>query len=51
MQVFITNTTSQGWDGTINGNPAQIGGYVYVVKYGNLSGTLREKRGMVTVVR
>ncbi len=51
MQVFFTNTISQGWDGAINGNPAQIGGYVYVVKYGNPSGAVREKRGMVTVVR
>ncbi len=51
MQVFFSNDISKGWDGTINGNPAQIGGYVYVVKYGNPSGAVREKRGMVTVVR
>ncbi len=51
MQVFFTNNVKQGWDGTINGNPAQISGYVYVVKYGNPSGAVREKRGMVTVVR
>jgi gliding motility-associated-like protein len=50
-QVFFTNDVTQGWDGTINGSPAQIGGYVYVVKYGNPSGAEREKRGMVTVVR
>ncbi len=51
QQVFFSNDISQGWDGTITGNPAQIGGYVYVVKYGNPSGAVREKRGMVTVVR
>ncbi len=50
-QVFFTNDVKQGWDGTINGSPAQIGGYVYVVKYGNPSGAEREKRGMVIVVR
>ncbi len=50
-QVFFSNDISKGWDGTLNGNPAQIGGYVYVVKYGNPSGAVREKRGMVTVVR
>jgi gliding motility-associated-like protein len=50
-QVFFTNDVTQGWDGTINGSPAQIGGYVYVVKYGNPSGAEREKRGMVMVVR
>ncbi len=50
-QVFFTNDVKQGWDGYINGNPAQIGGYVYVVKYGNPSGAEREKRGMVMVVR
>ncbi len=38
-------------DGTIHESPAQIGGYVYIVKYGNPSGVVREKRGMVTVVR
>ncbi len=51
QQVFFTNDISLGWDGTINGNPAQIGGYVYVLKYGNPSGAEREKRGLVTVVR
>ena len=50
-QVFFTNDVTHGWDGTINGSPAQIGGYVYVVKYGNPSGAEREKRGMVMVVR
>ena len=41
----------QGWDGTINGNPAQVGSYAYILKYGNPSGAVREKRGMVTLVR
>jgi len=50
-QVFFTSDIKQGWDGTINGSPAQIGGYVYVLKYGNPSGAEREKRGMVMVVR
>jgi gliding motility-associated-like protein len=51
MQLFFSNDVSKGWDGTINGSPVQIGGYVYVVKYGNPSGAVREKRGMVMVVR
>ncbi len=51
QQVFFINNIQHGWDGTIYGNPAQIGGYVYVVKYGNPSGVVREKRGMVIVVR
>jgi len=50
-QVFFTKDVKGGWDGTINGNPAQIGGYVYVLKYGNPTGVEGEKRGMVTVVR
>jgi gliding motility-associated-like protein len=50
-QVFFTDDVTQGWDGTINGNPAQIGGYVYFVKHGNPSGAEREKRGMVMLVR
>lgn len=51
MQVFFTNDVTRGWDGNIKDNPAKIGGYVYVVKYGNPSGTEREKRGMVMLVR
>jgi gliding motility-associated-like protein len=51
MQVFFSNDVSKGWDGNINGNPAQLGAYSYVLKYGNPSGAVREKRGMVTVVR
>jgi len=50
-QVFFTNDVKFGWDGNINGSPAQIGGYAYVLKYGNPSGAVREKRGMVTLVR
>jgi len=50
-QVFFTNDIAHGWDGRINGNPAQIGGYVYTLKYSYPSGETREKRGMVTVVR
>jgi len=51
MQVFFTNDINNGWDGTINGSPAQIGGYLYILKYANSSGAEREKRGMVTLVR
>lgn len=50
-QVFFTNDINIGWDGKINGSPAQIGGYAYLVRYGNPSGEVREKRGMVTLVR
>jgi gliding motility-associated-like protein len=50
-QVYYTNDVKQGWDGKIEGSPAQIGGYVYVLKYGNSAGAVREIRGMVTLVR
>jgi gliding motility-associated-like protein len=51
MKVFYTNNVTKGWDGKINGNPAQSGAYTYVVKYGNPSGKVREERGMITLVR
>jgi gliding motility-associated-like protein len=51
QQVFFSNNVLKGWDGTIKGSPAQLGSYSYVLKYGNPSGAVREKRGMVVVVR
>ena len=50
-QVYFTNDVTQGWDGTIDGAAAPVGTYVYYVKYSNTSGVVREKRGMVVLVR
>ena len=50
-QVYFTNDVTQGWDGTIDGAAAPVGTYVYYVKYSNTSDAVREKRGMVVLVR
>ncbi len=50
-QVYFTNDVTQGWDGTIDGATAPVGTYVYYVKYSNTSDVVREKRGMVVLVR
>ncbi|MFZ4548268.1 MAG: gliding motility-associated C-terminal domain-containing protein, partial [Bacteroidales bacterium] len=50
-QVYFTNDVTQGWDGTIDGAAAPVGTYVYYVKYSNTSGAVREKRGMVVLVK
>jgi gliding motility-associated-like protein len=50
-QVYFTNDVTQGWDGTMDGAAAPVGTYVYYVKYSNTSGAVREKRGMVVLVR
>ncbi len=50
-QVYFTNDVTQGWDGIIDGAAAPVGTYVYYVKYSNTSGAVREKRGMVVLVR
>lgn len=31
--IFETSDKSKGWDGTVKGTPASMGGYVYIVKY------------------
>ena len=50
-QVYFTNDVTQGWDSNINGATVPINGYVYYLKYGNTLEALREKMGMVTLVR
>lgn len=50
--VFTTTTFSKGWDGTISGQPAETGVYVWVVKaVDELSGTTLSDRGTVAVIR
>ena len=50
QQVFYTTDLTNGWDGRINGAAQQTGEYVYLVRYGNPSGVIREKKGTFTLV-
>lgn len=51
MLVLSTNNLNKGWDGTVKGVAAPLGVYTYLIRYGNPSGAVREKRGVVTLVR
>ncbi len=56
QKIFNTTDNNIGWNGTINGEPAPAGVYVWVVKYSdfgesNEAGTVVTKKGTVTLVR
>jgi gliding motility-associated-like protein len=50
-EIFLTNDTQVGWDGTYKGQPVQGGVYVYLVKMIGSDGTKIERRGTVTLIR
>lgn len=49
--VYESKNISDGWDGTINGKPADLATYVYLVNGYCSSGQEVEKSGNVTLVR
>jgi gliding motility-associated-like protein len=51
MTVFETKDTNEGWNGTINGEPAKPGVYVYCIRYRESEGKVVEKYGTVTLLR
>lgn len=50
-QVFETNVPSKGWDGTINGKPAEADVYYYLIKLTLPDGTPKVLKGNVTLIR
>jgi gliding motility-associated-like protein len=50
-EIFTTNDPTKGWDGKYQGKDAQVGNYVYHVKYINGIGELTEKTDLVSLVR
>lgn len=50
-EVFATSDVSKGWDGKINGEPADVGTYAYVILGYDLDNASIEQYGNVTVVR
>lgn len=51
-QVFSISDYHDGWDGTINGIPAETGVYIYYLKYfTNITETYHEKKGYITLLR
>ncbi len=49
--VFETSTLSATWDGTLKGDPAPAGTYVWMVQGTDYSGRLFNRKGTVTLIR
>ena len=50
-QVFATNDINQSWDATHNGTPLPQGTYVWIAKFSDTEGNLRQEKGTVTIIR
>lgn len=50
-KVFDGDGQYRGWDGTVKGQPAATGAYVYFVTYTDPQGRQQERRGSVTLLR
>lgn len=50
-KIYETGNSTQGWDGTIKGQPAPQGLYSYTVSYENPAGDQLKIRGLVTLIR
>ena len=49
--LFRTNNTKTGWDGSSNGTELPQGTYSYIVRLGQLSGGLIERKGVLMLLR
>ncbi len=50
-KVFETQNPHVGWDGKINGKPAEEGVYVYFITYKNFNDFVYNKKGHVTLIK
>lgn len=51
QQVFVSTQKNEGWDGTIKGQLAENGSYVYLVQYKNNNNETKLYKGTVTLLR
>jgi gliding motility-associated-like protein len=51
MLLYNTNKIGSGWDGSYNGKPQAVGGYVWMVQGTDYTGKLVTKKGTVVLVR
>lgn len=49
--IFSTTDAVTGWDGSVNGQPAPIGGYVYRINYNSGNGAPVSLSGSLTLIR
>jgi gliding motility-associated-like protein len=51
VQIYNTSQPLQGWDGTFNGTPQEVGAYFYYLKFTGPQGKKYFYKGDVTLVR
>ena len=49
--VFRTTNITSGWNGTYKGKPQPSGGYVYLIRFTDISGEIKTKSGTVLLIR
>jgi gliding motility-associated-like protein len=49
--IYSTTQMGSGWDGTYNGKPQGVGGYVWTVEGTDYTGKLVSKKGTVVLIR
>jgi hypothetical protein len=49
--VYSTSTIGKGWDGTLNGTPQNVGGYVWMVQGTDYAGNIISKKGTMVLIR
>lgn len=49
--VFFNHDITKGWDGTINGRPADMGSYHYMIRYEDIKHTQQSFKGTLTLLR
>lgn len=50
-RIFYTNDIRRGWDGTVKGVAQSTGTYAYYLKAELLDGSIRVKKGTITLIR
>lgn len=50
-KIFETRDIEEGWDGTVNGEPVQLGSYVYMIRFIDADGQEHRRKGTVTLIR
>jgi gliding motility-associated-like protein len=50
-QIFFTTDIRRGWDGTVKGMKQDSGTYAFYVKAELLDGTIKIKKGTITLIR
>jgi len=50
-EVYRTRDINKGWDGTYNGEIAQLGSYVYTIRFVDADGDEHRRKGSVTLIK